>query len=279
MNPTSRISLLRCGKSCRLRWTNYLRPDIKRGPFTFEEEKLVIRLHGILGNRWAAIASQLPGRTDNEIKNLWNTHLKKRLLCMGLDPQTHEPFTPCGPTAAVPTSPATRHMAQWESARLEAEARLSKESFLFNSPSFRKPDSDYFLRLWNSEVGESFRKLNTEDKTACQSTSSSTKCGSVSAVTIDICPNIAGSSTPASNQIEDTECKSFKSCTEDPVDASDSSCLNESEDSSDSALQLLLDFPINNDMSFLENVDTYATSAAMLTETSLISPSEGYLNS
>ncbi|KAH6801726.1 myb domain protein 17 [Perilla frutescens var. frutescens] len=72
--------LIRCGKSCCLRWTNYLRPDIRRGPFTSEEEKLVIQLHGILGNMWAAIASQLAGRTDNEIKNLWNTHLKKRLL-------------------------------------------------------------------------------------------------------------------------------------------------------------------------------------------------------
>ncbi|KAJ6854151.1 myb-related protein Zm1-like [Iris pallida] len=71
--------LLRCGKSCRLRWINYLRPDIKRGNFSKEEEDAVIRLHGALGNKWSKIASCLPGRTDNEIKNVWNTHLKKRL--------------------------------------------------------------------------------------------------------------------------------------------------------------------------------------------------------
>ncbi|KAK8502942.1 hypothetical protein V6N13_100241 [Hibiscus sabdariffa] len=243
--------LRRCGKSCRLRWTNYLRPDIKRGPFTVDEEKLVIQLHAILGNRWAAIASQLPGRTDNEIKNLWNTHLKKRLLRMGLNPLTHEPLTACGPTAS---SPGARHMAQWESARLEAEARLSKGSLFFNPPPpLVKPNPDYFLRLWNSQVGESFRNLNGEAKTDCRSpisqASSSRKCGSASGVTVDVNPNIAisSSSTPESNQIED------------PIDASFSSCWNESEDSSDTALQLLLDFPINNDMSFLEDDATNAT--------------------
>ncbi|XP_061371356.1 transcription factor MYB4-like [Gastrolobium bilobum] len=71
--------LLRCGKSCRLRWINYLRPGIKRGKFSKEEEETILTLHGILGNRWSAIAARLPGRTDNEIKNFWHTHLKKRL--------------------------------------------------------------------------------------------------------------------------------------------------------------------------------------------------------
>ena len=82
--------LERCGKSCRLRWINYLRPDLKRGTFSPEEENLIIQLHSLLGNRWSQIAAQLPGRTDNEIKNLWNSCLKKKLRQRGIDPVTHQ---------------------------------------------------------------------------------------------------------------------------------------------------------------------------------------------
>ncbi|XP_020177941.1 uncharacterized protein [Aegilops tauschii subsp. strangulata] len=71
--------LQRCGKSCRLRWINYLRPDLKRGAFSPQEEDLIVNLHAILGNRWSQIAARLPGRTDNEIKNFWNSTIKKRL--------------------------------------------------------------------------------------------------------------------------------------------------------------------------------------------------------
>ncbi|CAH9106164.1 unnamed protein product [Cuscuta europaea] len=85
--------LLRCGKSCRLRWINYLRPDLKRGLLSDYEEKMVIDLHAQLGNKWSKIASHLPGRTDNEIKNHWNTHIKKKLRKMGVDPVTHQPLS------------------------------------------------------------------------------------------------------------------------------------------------------------------------------------------
>ncbi|XVE62565.1 hypothetical protein DITRI_Ditri06bG0128200 [Diplodiscus trichospermus] len=87
-----RAGLLRCGKSCRLRWMNYLRPSVKRGRIAPDEEDLILRLHRLLGNRWSLIAGRIPGRTDNEIKNYWNTHLSKKLISQGIDPRTHKPL-------------------------------------------------------------------------------------------------------------------------------------------------------------------------------------------
>ncbi|XVE53195.1 hypothetical protein DITRI_Ditri02bG0184400 [Diplodiscus trichospermus] len=136
----AKAGLQRCGKSCRLRWINYLRPDIKRGKFSLQEEHTIIQLHALLGNRWSAIAAHLPKRTDNEIKNYWNTHIKKKFTKMGIDPTTHQPKSNL--LTAAGRNPGTlSHMAQWERARLEAEARLARESKnLLSNPS---PKNNY----------------------------------------------------------------------------------------------------------------------------------------
>ncbi|KAL6567697.1 hypothetical protein OROGR_001365 [Orobanche gracilis] len=129
----SKAGLYRCGKSCRLRWTNYLRPDIKRGEFSLQEQQTIIQLHALLGNRWSVIASHLPKRTDNEIKNYWNTHLKKRLTKMGIDPMTHKPKSHALGSGQRKDIANLSHMAQWETARLEAEARIVRESKLISN--------------------------------------------------------------------------------------------------------------------------------------------------
>uniref|UniRef100_K9LVY9 R2R3 MYB n=1 Tax=Iris fulva TaxID=92176 RepID=K9LVY9_9ASPA len=133
--PTN-TGLLRCNKSCRLRWTNYLRPGIKRGNFTDHEEKLIIHLQALLGNRWAAIASYLPERTDNDIKNYWNTHLKKKL-------ETND---------GISSSRQPISKGQWER-RLQTDIKMAKQA-LRDALSFEKPDCPpelkYYYTLANS---------------------------------------------------------------------------------------------------------------------------------
>ncbi|KFK37575.1 hypothetical protein AALP_AA3G001200 [Arabis alpina] len=157
-----KAGLQRCGKSCRLRWTNYLRPDIKRGKFTVQEEQTIIQLHALLGNRWSAIATHLPKRTDNEIKNYWNTHLKKRLVKMGIDPVTHKHKneTLSSSSGQSKNAATLSHMAQWESARLEAEARLARESKLLhlqhyqNNNNINNNKSNFTHKTWTKPNGD-----------------------------------------------------------------------------------------------------------------------------
>ncbi|KAJ4972627.1 hypothetical protein NE237_005801 [Protea cynaroides] len=128
--PTN-TGLLRCSKSCRLRWTNYLRPGIKRGNFTDHEEKMIIHLQALLGNRWAAIASYLPQRTDNDIKNYWNTHLKKKLkkLQTGLDGNIRDGFSGSQQISK----------GQWER-RLQTDIHMARQA-LCEALSLENPDN------------------------------------------------------------------------------------------------------------------------------------------
>ena len=110
MNADECAGLRRSGKSCRLRWMNYLRPDLKKEPISKREEETIISLQQSLGNRWSTIAARMPGRTDNEIKNYWNSRIRKRLNATAKD-STAEP-APAAARGKEDSANATPQAAQ-----------------------------------------------------------------------------------------------------------------------------------------------------------------------
>ncbi|OAY62017.1 transcription factor MYB61 [Manihot esculenta] len=135
--------LQRCGKSCRLRWINYLRPDLKRGTFSQQEENLIIELHAVLGNRWSQIAAQLPGRTDNEIKNLWNSCLKKKLRQRGIDPVTHKPLSEVENNGQDKNPPANK--SQEKASGVSNELNLLEANNSKPGPTSQEKTQSYHL--------------------------------------------------------------------------------------------------------------------------------------
>ncbi|KAB2616380.1 transcription repressor MYB5-like [Pyrus ussuriensis x Pyrus communis] len=143
--------LLRCGKSCRLRWMNYLRPSVKRGQIAPDEEDLILRLHRLLGNRWSLIAGRIPGRTDNEIKNYWNTHLSKKLISQGIDPRTHKPLNPDHHSAAADADVDNTNKSVAAAVSFKANTR-------FSNPNPSPPPSD---RLVHQGADPSINAMGT----------------------------------------------------------------------------------------------------------------------
>ncbi|XP_023754863.1 transcription repressor MYB5 [Lactuca sativa] len=130
-----KAGLRRCGKSCRLRWMNYLRPSVKRGGISPEEEDLILRLHCLLGNRWALIAGRIPGRTDNEIKNYWNTNLSKKLISQGIDPRTHKPLS------SSSSNPNYQNFVHLSCSMEQPEVGLPNSNEIISNPNSNKDEN------------------------------------------------------------------------------------------------------------------------------------------
>ena len=121
VGPIDRTGLNRNGKSCRLRWLNYLRPGVRRGGITPAEDAAIRELHAALGNKWSKIAAHLPGRTDNEIKNYWRTRIQRRPAAPASSAQ--QPYR--APATATATAAA---MAASEGASSSSSAAASHGS-------------------------------------------------------------------------------------------------------------------------------------------------------
>lgn len=204
--------------------------------------------------RWAAIATHLSGRTDNDVKNFWNSHLRKRFDSKVLEPSSSSK------SVDTKSGSSISHMVQWESVRLEAESRLS-------STPGNNTKGDYFLNLWNSKVGESFRNINESCTNECgggaATHSPTSQSSSLTKVESASLTEPCKTSSPVEMNDHKVELWSCKKESEEVAALSNTSKSYEIDDSSDAMLKLLLDFPVGgNDMAFLEappfDVSTYS---------------------
>ncbi|XP_059284464.1 transcription factor MYB35 [Lycium ferocissimum] len=159
-----KAGLNRCGKSCRLRWTNYLRPDLKHDNFTPQEEECILELHKTIGSRWSLISKQLPGRTDNDVKNYWNTKLKKKLVNMGIDPVTHKPFAQVfaeyGKISGLPIQNARNHIHLPKNATERNQVFMEPKQFPFSNGT---PHDKFVHNIMNGQLQEKYTPYPKEN--------------------------------------------------------------------------------------------------------------------
>nr|XP_007139538.1 hypothetical protein PHAVU_008G038400g [Phaseolus vulgaris]ESW11532.1 hypothetical protein PHAVU_008G038400g [Phaseolus vulgaris] len=163
-----RAGLNRCQKSCRLRWLNYLKPNIKRGDFSEDEIDLMIRLHKLLGNRWSLIAGRLPGRTSNDVKNYWNTYTRRKLHSQNRVKQSTSKTCPNllqgefinTSKVGVSKEGAAASSNWWET--------LCDENITVNNTCFFGEEDAVFDELWNQQLTSIDSHFLTEAETWSQ---------------------------------------------------------------------------------------------------------------
>ncbi|KAI3719183.1 hypothetical protein L6452_20077 [Arctium lappa] len=138
--------LQRTGKSCRLRWVNKLRPNLKNGvKFSADEERVVIELQREFGNKWARIATYLPGRTDNDVKNFWSSRQKRLARVLQTPPPPPPPPPPLPKSQkSLRESPALHKVPTFEAPKRssstdEEESSASSPKALSCSSSYCEP--------------------------------------------------------------------------------------------------------------------------------------------
>ncbi|XP_073274403.1 transcription factor MYB113-like [Primulina huaijiensis] len=165
-----RTGLNRCRKSCRLRWLNYLRPDITRGKFTQDEIDLLIRLHKLLGNRWSLIAGRIPGRTANDIKNFWNSRMEKK-SGDGKGQPNQKNITKANIIRPRPLNFSTLMIPDHPGARLETDHdhqsnnkkdKLQPSSSINASLSSSSKEVDECIRRWSNLIDTEWDELEKD---------------------------------------------------------------------------------------------------------------------